>query len=246
MRIADGVEILELHKMFMEEKHVIYPTVIWDRDSAVLVDAGFPGQLDLFRESMHQAGIPMERLNKIILTHQDIDHIGSLPAIIQESRHPIQVMASEQEKPYIQGEKTLIKFEAIAKMASMPEAASKEWQVFRPIIENPPKARVDHTVVDGEELPDEGGLVVIETPGHTPGHISLYHKPSKTLIAGDALFVVEGELVGPDPQLTVDMEMAKKSVQKLSRYDIETVICYHGGVYHGDANLRIAELARES
>lgn len=243
MRIADGVEIVELHKTFMGQIQVIYPTLIWDGEAAVLVDAGFPGQFPLFREAMRKTGIPFEKLNKIILTHQDIDHIGSLPELIQESSHPIQVLASEAEKPYIQGEKMLIKFEAIAKMDSLPEATRKELEPFRPIIENPPKARVNRTVADGEELPDAGGLIVIGTPGHTPGHISLYHKPSKTLIAGDALFIVDGELVGPDPQLTLDMDLVKKSVQKLTHYDIETVICYHGGIYKRDANRRIAELA---
>jgi len=34
-----------------------------------------------------------------------------------------------------------------------------------------------------------------------------------------------------------------KSIKKLIDYDIETVICYHGGIYKGDVNKRIAELA---
>ena len=37
---------------------------------------------------------------------------------------------------------------------------------------NPPKAKVDHTLVDGQELSFFGGIQVIFTPGHTPGHIS--------------------------------------------------------------------------
>jgi len=39
------------------------------------------------------------------------------------------------------------------------------------------------------------------------------------------------------------METAMKSLKKLTQYDIETVICYHGGVYRDDANTRLAELA---
>jgi glyoxylase-like metal-dependent hydrolase (beta-lactamase superfamily II) len=54
---------------------------------------------------------------------------------------------------------------------------------------------------------------------------------------------VDGQLLGPSPQATLDMQEAMRSVKKLARCDIETVICYHGGVYRGDANQRIAALA---
>jgi glyoxylase-like metal-dependent hydrolase (beta-lactamase superfamily II) len=93
-------------------------------------------------------------------------------------------------------------------------------------------------------LPYCGGITVINTPGHTPGHISLYHKPSKTLIAGDAMIVADGRLLGPNPQYTLDMKTAIESLKKLMQYDIETVICYHGGLYKDNANRRIAELAK--
>jgi len=85
-----------------------------------------------------------------------------------------------------------------------------------------------------------GGTVVI----HTPGHICLYVKPAEVLIAGDALNVGEGKLIGPRPQYTADMDTALRSLQKLTHYDIETMICYHGGAYRGDANERIADLAK--
>jgi len=48
---------------------------------------------------------------------------------------------------------------------------------------------VDMVLTDGEELAYCGGIIVIHTPGHTPGHICLYHKESKTLIVGDGLNV---------------------------------------------------------
>ncbi|MHB8917725.1 MAG: MBL fold metallo-hydrolase [Desulfocucumaceae bacterium] len=58
------------------------------------------------------------------------------------------------------------------------------------------KADVGRTVADEEELPYCGGITVIHTPGHTPGHICLYHKQSRTLIAGDALFAEGGLRAG--------------------------------------------------
>lgn len=67
-----------------------------------------------------------------------------------------------------------------------------------------------------------------------PGHISIYMREFKTLVSGDAL-VVENEMLAiANPQFTLDIDMAKNSVKKLLEYDIDTLICYHGGIYKGD------------
>ncbi|WP_095643794.1 MBL fold metallo-hydrolase [Methanosarcina spelaei] len=63
------------------------------------------------------------------------------------------------------------------------------------------------------------------------GHICLYLHESKTLIAGDALFLQDGELVISHPTATLDMDQAKKSIKTLLDYDIDKIVCYHGGVY---------------
>jgi glyoxylase-like metal-dependent hydrolase (beta-lactamase superfamily II) len=247
MKVADGVEMLEISANVMGKQDVIHPTLIWNEHAVILVDAGFPGQLPKFREAMEKAGAALDKLDKVILTHQDLDHIGSLPDILNESPHRIEVLANEVEKPYIQGEKRLLKLspEAIAQaLASLQAEVPEKWRkAFKAVLENPPKTKVDKTVADGEELPYCGGMIVINTPGHTPGHISLYHKQSKTLIAGDAMVVADNQLLGPNPQFTLDMNLAIKSLKKLTHYDIESVICYHGGLFKGNANQRIAELA---
>ncbi|MGC5328686.1 MBL fold metallo-hydrolase [Brevibacillus sp. SYSU BS000544] len=248
MKVASGVEMLEITANILGEQSTIHPTLIWDENEVILIDTGYPGQLPLFRAEIEKAGVPFDSLDKVILTHQDIDHIGSLPGILAESSHKIEVLASEIEKPYIQGEKRLIKLspEALAKIDELiPPHVPDEWRkAFKAILENPPASPVDRTVADGEDLPFCGGIVGIDTPGHTPGHISLYHKQSKTLIAGDALGIVDGQLIGPEPQYTLDMAAARKSLKKLMEYDIQSIICYHGGLYNKNANQRIAELAQ--
>lgn len=247
MHIAPGIATLDISATIMGRATVIYPTLLWDEERAVLVDAGYPGQAPLFREAIEQADVPLQKLRTIIVTHQDLDHIGSLPALLKEAPQTVEVLANEVEKPFIQGEQRLLKLtpqviaQAIANFpADMPEQAR---QAFQATLENPPKAPVDRTVADGEELPCCGGIIVINTPGHTPGHICLYHRPSKTLIAGDALRAADGQLLGPNPQATLDMPLAIQSLKRLAQYDIETVICYHGGPYTGGANQRLAELA---
>ena len=185
---------------------------------------------------MEEHNVPFRHLKTIIITHQDIDHIGSLPDFISKSPHKLDILASEIEKPYIQGEKMLIKItpESIEQaVASLPADISPEWRkAFRSALENPPKGPVNGILEDGLELANCGGIIVIHTPGHTPGHVSLYHKQSKTLIAADALVVSDGQLLGPIPEYSVNYELAMQSIKKFIKYDIEAVICYHGGLYH--------------
>jgi len=243
MRLAHDVEVLELPMQSFVGRSVIHPTLIWDDKTVVLVDAGFPGQLQQIREAMGKADVPFDRLDKVIITHQDIDHIGSLPDIVRESSRKIEVLSHEEERPYIEGRKPLIKMnqERLSKMlVSLPE---EQRQRMEALFAHPPKASVDTAVADEEVLPYCGGIAVIFTPGHTPGHICLYLNQSKILITGDALVAVDGELRGPNPRATYDMDTALKSLKKLTQYDIETVICYHGGVYTDSANERLAELA---
>ena len=45
-------------------------------------------------------------------------------------------------------------------------------------------------VHDGEQIEDE--FDVIESPGHTPGHVSFFYRPERILFAGDALAVIDG------------------------------------------------------
>lgn len=244
MKIAAGVTMLEVSMGLMGNLIRICPTLLWDDDTVLLIDAGAP--LPKIRDAINAAGVPFEKLNKVILTHQDLDHIGGLPTILAQAPQKIEVLAHEAEKPYIQGDLPLIKLSAerMAQIRKQLDLLPDEQRAaLKSAFENPPRAKVDRTVADGEELPYCGGVVVIHTPGHTPGHICLYHQPSKTLISGDALNVVDGGLVGPVPQYTQDLDLAVKSLQKLAKYDVANVICSHGGYYKGDANRRIAELA---
>lgn len=239
-----GVEVLELTMNMTGNQSTICPTLIWDKETVILVDAGVPSQLTEIRRVMDQVGAQFSRLSKVIITHQDLDHISGLPELLMTTKHKVEVLAHKEERPYIQGEKPLIKFNPVQmakRIESLPEDQRKQMEkVFE--ASKKIKANVDKTVEDGEVLPYCGGITVIHTPGHTPGHICLYLNQSKALVAGDALNVIEGQLVGPNPEHAADIEMARKSLEKLTRYDIETAICYHGGVFKENVNQCLLDL----
>ena len=86
-------------------------------------------------------------------------------------------------------------------------------------------------------LPYLGGIEIIETTGH----ISLYLREDKVLIAGDAICYEEGRLDICNPRFTLDMEKTMESIKKLETYEINEIICYHSGI----AKTNIKELFRE-
>ena len=127
MKVSSGVEILELEF----NGAFIHPTLLWDQEMAVLIDTGCSGQMEDLRIAMDKVDVSFDQLKVVILTHQDIDHIGSLPEILQYGGSYIKVYAHELDKPYIQGELPLLKDRHLA---------------------NPPKGKVDEILKDGQEI----------------------------------------------------------------------------------------------
>jgi glyoxylase-like metal-dependent hydrolase (beta-lactamase superfamily II) len=245
MKAADGVQTIEIATNGMGLTPVIYPTLIWDDETLILVDAGYPGQLTQIEEAVRKAGIAFDKINRIIITHHDIDHMGSAVSIKEKLPESIKILAHREEIPYIQGEKLPLKLAQLEAglenlstgMKAMYEKLKTGFQSY--------KVNVDRSLTDGEELPYCGGIAVIHTPGHTLGHICLYLKRHKMLIAGDVLRVEDGLLIAAPEQINFDHNMYLKSLAKLTSYDIQTVICYHGGLYAGQVNKRIEELVNK-
>jgi glyoxylase-like metal-dependent hydrolase (beta-lactamase superfamily II) len=66
------------------------------------------------------------------------------------------------------------------------------------------------------------------------------------LIAGDALTAERGHLNGPNPPLTLDMRTALQSMRRLADLDVDTIVCYHGGVVREDANGQLRRVVQEA
>lgn len=93
---------------------------------------------------------------------------------------------------------------------------------------------------DGDQV---FGLDIIETPGHTPGHISVLDPTAGVLVAGDAINGEGGGVAGPDPGFSEDIEMANASVAKLAGFDFEVILFGHGEPVTSDGSGLLADLA---
>lgn len=243
MKIENGIYMLEIESNTTGKPTTIYPTLILNNDSLILIDTGFPGVFNQICEAIEKEGLQISKLDTIIFTHQDIDHIGNVVDILKKVTGDIEIFSHEEEKAYINGEKTPVKLAMLeSNFENLPDNMKAAHKMLKAGFQNN-KVNIDETLINGQELPYCGGITVIHTPGHTPGHICLYFNHWKILIAGDIFAVNDGLLLRGNQDYNFDNEENKKSIQKLMKYDIETVICYHGGIYNVNVNKRIAELA---
>jgi glyoxylase-like metal-dependent hydrolase (beta-lactamase superfamily II) len=177
MKVTNGVYVLPIPRSPQEPESVLNLTLIVDEyNDNTLVDAGLPDQMEAISAALVEAGIGVGDLSRIIFTHQDLDHVGSGATLVRQSG--ARVLAHSADAPYIEGSLRLLK--------PSPEMLEQRPQM-REVLERLEPVGIDEYVEDGTRLDLAGGTKVISTPGHTPGHISLYLERSKVLIAGDAL-----------------------------------------------------------
>ncbi|RCX23378.1 glyoxylase-like metal-dependent hydrolase (beta-lactamase superfamily II) [Fontibacillus phaseoli] len=200
-----------------------------DQGDWVLVDTGLgPFKEALIQEADAIYGRPPKA---IILTHGHFDHVGCVIELSDYWKVP--VYAHVEEFPYLTGLRDYPEGD--------PSVGGGLLAGVAPIYPNRAINLEDRL----EPLPEDGtvpgatGWKWIATPGHSPGHVSLYRQQDHTLIAGDAFITVkqesalavmrqEKEIHGPPMYFTPDWETAKVSLCKLAELSPETAITGHG------------------
>jgi len=170
-------------------------------DVPVLVDTGLRGWGKSVLRQLRAIGTMPEW---IVLTHGDPDHLGNVDLIRQATG--ARVCAAADERPVI--ERTII--------------ATNWARATLMALLAPPGPFVDRWLGDGDRI---GGVEVIATPGHTPGHVAL--RWGDALIVGDAF--VTGDRARESPALlNMDRDLARTSVKRLANLDIDLAVSSHG------------------
>jgi len=223
------VILLEIPFEFGPTKDTIYPVVLQSDNSCVLVDCGYTGFLPQIEKALAQHGLRGEALTHVFITHHDHDHVGALAALKQ--RYPqVIVVVGEKEVPFIDGRhKPLRLSQAEAMQPTLPPEQQAFGLAFSKILKEVAPCPVDLAVKGGDSFNWCGGCEVIETFGHTAGHLSLYLTQQHVMITGDAAALQEGKLVLANPEYAQDQKEAARSLQKLLHYGATEFLCYHGG-----------------
>jgi glyoxylase-like metal-dependent hydrolase (beta-lactamase superfamily II) len=214
--------------------------IIQNREATdwVLVDAGLSTSAPKIKAMVAELfGSSGSVPKAIVMTHAHFDHRGSLEQLADEWGVP--VYCHHQERPYLTGQ------------ASYPPPDPSVGGGMMAILSftYPRKPiNIESSLV---ELPEDGEVPELEdwkwihTPGHTPGHISLFREKDGVLIAGDACVNTMQESVlavitqkkyvcGPPKYFTADWGAAARSVRELAALEPNVISSGHGQAMYGD------------
>jgi glyoxylase-like metal-dependent hydrolase (beta-lactamase superfamily II) len=201
----------------------------------VLIDAGVYGSTKLI------ASAAEERFQSppscIVLTHGHFDHVGALTELAE--RWNVPVYAHPLEHPYLD-----------ATASYPPPDPSVGGGMMARLSGLFPRSPVNiadrlQSLPDNGMIPEMPGWMWIHTPGHTPGHVSLWRASDRCIIAGDAFITTKQEsayavatqtpeLHGPPTYFTQDWRAARMSVERLAALEPRLAITGHGRPIEGD------------
>lgn len=197
MLITDGVHLVD----GVKGAHAYLVT----GQQPFLIDTGMPGQEKRIMGYVEKIGFNPANLTGIVLTHYDVDHVGSAAALASMFHCP--VYAHLDEIPYILKEKPRPGVKRL-----LPYLV---WPMFGPLRPPAELKKSEEMFYDWEVLP---------TPGHTPGHIVLYR--NGIAVVGD---LVQGGRIRLAPSLlTWNSGLLRESVQKLISRPLRWILPGHG------------------
>lgn len=171
-----------------------------DDGETTLVDAGWPGDEATVRGGLNDAGLEPADVDRVLLTHYDADHVGTLSRLTPELDAPVYV--HQLEAPYVAGDRLPPRtarhgLEALHRLyyrrLTLPELPVRSAE-------------------DGDTV---GGFRVYHTPGHTPGHVVYVHEGLSAAFLGDLAYGL-GDRLRPTGRLTsYDHRQVAESVRSL-------------------------------
>ena len=236
------------------QRHTMVNVVFYGLSGAgdrqwVLIDTGLPGSAAGIKKAARERFGAKSRPSLILMTHGHADHVGALEELADFWEAP--VFAHELELPYLDGR--------AAYPPPDPGVGGGIIPVLATLFPRGPVNVGEHlqTLPASGSVPNMPGWRWIHTPGHTPGHISLWRESDRTIIAGDAFITTAQESVyaiatqrpemhGPPMYFTPDWESAKSSVEYLAALEPELAVTGHGrAMAGGEMRAALHTLARD-
>lgn len=188
-----------------------------DDGSVTLVDCGFKRAPAKIVSALAAIGKHPRDVQRIVLTHAHFDHSGGASTMVDETGvNGVDVHADDAG--YV---RTGTRVPGDTASTSGRIFARAPWGDFR-------ATPVAQELVDGQTLDVAGGLRVIHTPGHTPGHISLLHPGSGVLITGDSIFNMNSRMSWPTKVFCTSFRQNVETAHVLGELDYSLAAFTHG------------------
>ncbi len=188
-----------------------------------LIDTGFARRARPIVRAFQSANVPLASVNKLLLTHHHIDHMGGAAYLRETTKAPISCHG--EDAPFVDGR---VK-------APMP-------LLMRLLLRTHP-APVAVSLKDGDRI---GPLLVVHAPGHTPGEVVFYHMARKILFSGDAVVERKGRLTIPAARYASNLKQAVESIARVRGLDTEILLPGHGVPVTKDVTSRLDDLIRRA
>ncbi|MFB6105359.1 MAG: MBL fold metallo-hydrolase [Halobacteriaceae archaeon] len=174
---------------------------LYDDGEVVLVDAGTPWDADAVRAGVADAGYDLVDVDRVLVTHYDLDHVGGLAGLTPALDCP--VYAHDPDASMLAGETRPPWRSLKGAFQRVTSALFVTW----------PALDVER-VTDGADL---GGTTAHHTPGHTPGHLAFVHRGLDVGFLGDLVRESDGDLALSPWYLSADVDAVRESVGSLAR-----------------------------
>lgn len=197
--------------------------LIAEPEGLTLIDAGLPRSEKRTLRYISDLGRAAADLQRIVITHADSDHVGGLAALKAASGARVYASPIEAEAMAAGRLSREMKLTGLRRVLF---ALVHRLFAARPVT-------ADERVKDGQVLPVLGGLRVIATPGHTPGHISLFAPSVGVLFTGDSIISQGGTLHCSRGANTWDEAQAAESMRLQAALGARIICPGHGPVVTG-------------
>jgi glyoxylase-like metal-dependent hydrolase (beta-lactamase superfamily II) len=173
----------------------------------LLVDSGVDGTIEEHVvPALAELGREPREITDVVVSHADVDHYGG-NASLRRLAPRARIVAHELDRPLIESWEVAARerYGWYRRHGLDYDEATWRW------LQNAagPDTPIDGTIAPGDVI-DLGGIAVeiLSLPGHSPGHLGVWHAETATAIVMDAvlergLYTVDGEIVGPPPYASV-------------------------------------------
>ncbi|SNZ05691.1 Glyoxylase, beta-lactamase superfamily II [Natronoarchaeum philippinense] len=198
-----------------------------DDGEVTLVDAGTPRSPDDIRSSMAEIGYEPSDVDRVLITHYDLDHVGGITGLDLDA--PIYVR--EPDASYVEG-------------SASPSLTNRKGLFQRVVgVWLTPPDEPSHRIEDGDSI---GGFDAHATPGHTAGHTAFVHEGLGIALVGDLVRGDDGVLSPSPSPMTRSTARNARSIRELAgrELDIDIVAMGHGDPVVEGGAAALADLAR--